>query len=240
MELSPPRSTMPAWIGGLAIGIGCVGMLCTGWMNLGTALMPLQRSQMQAEQARQDSLREARQREFEEELAAAEDEEARKEIQQRYDRWLQSRSPVDVMKMFEIMDDSRLVGYAVAVMALSLVTNSMLIAAGIGLIRERPWGRRLALTTAGVKLAFLLCGLAYALAVAVPIQAEAVSAMMEPGFEAQRQQPGPPMPDVIGAGMFEIVYYGMAIGTAVAAAVFPIVLLFVLNTGSAKRRFAKP
>ena len=76
----------------------------------------------------------------------------------------------------------------------SLVLNSLMIVAGVGLIRFREWGRRLALWVAGLKIARLVIVNGVYVLVAVPIFSKGIADMMADAMAQQQAMMGAARP----------------------------------------------
>ena len=136
-----------------------------------------------------------------------------------------------------IMRDRSFQAYAWADYLSALPLNLMMLASGIGLIKLRPWGKRLAIWTSWLKLARIAVLLAYTVLVVSPSMTRyfgkefdkmAVGIAQSQGGPPQRvaqiRQAMRSMTQVIGA-MTTIAF---AV-TYLLAAIYPCVVIYVLN-----------
>jgi hypothetical protein len=128
--------------------------------------------------------------------------------------------------------------YMVGSLALELVMKVILIAAGIGLLRLRPWGRTLCLVYAVVTILVTIASTAYTIAVSNPGMEQAQHRWIAEIQEKQRaagqvvmQQPANnPFGGSVGGAV------GSVIG-AVIGITYSVVLLVIMSLPNVKRAF---
>jgi nitrogen fixation/metabolism regulation signal transduction histidine kinase len=111
----------------------------------------------------------------------------------------------------------------------TLLLNALLIAAGVGLLAKKEWGRRLSLWTAGLKIAAAVVIQAYYLTVVVPDLSAGMATMVS-GMVAQQADPAEAeqAKQMFGT-VYSITYGGVAIMTLLLAIIYPIVSLTLLT-----------
>lgn len=239
--MPPGRPQTPLVLGIFGIAFGSLGLLCSCWQGVSAVGMSMMSGWMEQMQAQLKADREAKIEQFEEDLAAAETEEDATQIQRDHDRWLQQHPDVDFAELTAIATDSRVVAHAVADGIAGLITNSLLIAAGVGMIRVRPWARRLAIGTAYAKVAVIVVSLAVMLLVVIPAQIEAMEKMMKAMESIQQNSPNPPPPmpmPFMGSEATRAMQSVQAVIMALIAAAFPVVLIVLLNARIGREPFA--
>ncbi|HEX8200536.1 MAG TPA: hypothetical protein VF590_08610 [Isosphaeraceae bacterium] len=213
----------------LLLCIPCVGAYMALIANLGS-IMAAQTQAMQAQQKamQQQSLADLAQREAE---AATEAEKAQIQSERQA---LLTRPTQPAMPNMDLMTggmkDPRVVAHYVADFGSGMLLNVLMLAAGIGLVRLREWGRRMSLWVAGLKLARLLAVTASVIVVVVPV----TTRNMQRAFAELQQQAGPApaqgQPNAAemaqSLGTMSTVY---AIGLLILGAIYPAITLAVLT-----------
>ncbi len=119
----------------------------------------------------------------------------------------------------------------------ALLLDMAMMAAGIGLLRRRMWGLRLAIATAAAKILRLVLLYSYAVLVLVPPIAQGVGRLV---FEAMMQQQamGVKMPPVLNATLFVRMYYVtytmMAVSMMLFGSIYPAIALWFLTRPGAR------
>jgi hypothetical protein len=166
MSTARTMGTLSVIYGSLMVLMG----LCTGSVLLALpALGRVMEGVQEREVARQEERRKGAISVLDEELAKAttEEEKAAIRVRKREVQDAPARPLTVNVGDFSMFRDRRIQLYSAGQMSTMLVLNILLIIAGIGLVRRREWGRRLALGASGVKvLALLLFSLVYAMGVA--------------------------------------------------------------------------
>lgn len=116
----------------------------------------------------------------------------------------------------------------------SLVLNTLMIVAGVGLIRFREWGRRLSLWVAGLKILRLAIVSAAYVLVFVPVIARGVADMMADMMAQQQAAMGRgPAGGMLNyqelARIYGITYTVMYLAIGVFGAIYPAISLWVLT-----------
>jgi ABC-type multidrug transport system fused ATPase/permease subunit len=124
---------------------------------------------------------------------------------------------------------------AVVGAATGLITNILLIIAGIGLLMLRAWGRMVAVIAAILKIINIILVNIVNVVFIAPITQKAMQEMME-SMPASMPGGGPPggFPGMMG-NFFEIITIVSAIGSIIVVSAFPVVLLIVLRMQDVKR-----
>jgi hypothetical protein len=137
----------------------------------------------------------------------------------------------DFGKIFSAFSHPWLIAHGIVDAATGLVLNIVMIVAGIGLLRLRRWGRKLALWTAALKIGRLVVVQGVALFVTVPIIAESMGNAVE-GMIPQGSGPGPP------PGTFHTVYGVMfsvqSLAFVLFGSIYPAICLWLLRKPAVK------
>jgi hypothetical protein len=122
------------------------------------------------------------------------------------------------MMQFEMMRSGPMQAYTMISGFVLLLLGILLLIAGIGLLRLRPWGRTLSLGVAVGELVWVVMGFAINVFFIYPRTAQ----MM-----AEELPEGPQMIGNVVVGVFSAFFFS----------VYPIVLLVILNMESIKKQF---
>jgi hypothetical protein len=124
-------------------------------------------------------------------------------------------------------------GYSFTELAISLPVNGLLLLSGLGLVRLRDWGRRLALWVSGVKVVWLLASTIVAVAIIFPIQSQLVMKQFEAQMQFQAGLTGGRGPVGFNpqqlSWMVGISSTGSALVGFVLAAAYPVLSLWMLT-----------
>lgn len=134
------------------------------------------------------------------------------------------------------MSDPRVVAYGVTEVATGLILNVLMLVGGVGLLGLREWGRKMAVAVAALKLVRLALLVAVCLALIVPIQVAAISKELG----QQMEQLNAAQAKAGAAGFFLSPQWisaqstGGVVLNAIAASVYPILVLVMLNKARVK------
>jgi hypothetical protein len=171
----------------------------------------------------------------EEEAAEGEEEKARLADRRRAVEASPKRFRPDLSRASSISRDPVIIAYQVAEIVSGLALNALMVAAGVGLIRLRAWGRSLAMWTAGLKAVWAVATAAIAIVVVLPITASQTREFLRQAM-ADMAASGIAPPRVLTLmsqylGVFMVV---SAVGTAVATLIYPAITLWVLTRPGAR------
>lgn len=240
---APEKPKGPFVIGVLNIVLGILGVLCNCYSGFNAAMMPFADSMMKQAQAKIDAQRKASVDDFEQQLADAEDEEARVKVQKEYDRWKDKNPPFDFSGMYAWSKDPRFLVPTIGDAVVSLLLNVLMIAAGIGLVKYRPWSRSMAMWVACLKIGAVAVSAVLMITLVVPAFSDGMEHMLKSMEEMQRQMPNapPPMPMIDSIGqMYRVMGTAFVIASSIFAAAYPIVVLCVIGSKRNRRAFESP
>jgi hypothetical protein len=116
----------------------------------------------------------------------------------------------------------------IAFSILGLIDSAAMVAAAIGLLMKKPWGRLACILASVLMIVFSLVSLIYAAAVVMPPTIEAQEAMM-------KGNPGPAPP----AGMMAAIMYGSLAFSALLNIGYPLLAVFLMMTGSVRAFYSQ-
>ncbi|WP_152051694.1 hypothetical protein [Tautonia marina] len=122
--------------------------------------------------------------------------------------------------------------WSVVSSASSLGINVLMIVAGAGLLQRVEWGRRLSLWVAGIKLARLLILQTVFVVFVVPSFARQLGKAVEETMTIQGRGMPAGMPNM--TQLYAGIYTVMGIGMLILGAIYPIVMLVLLNRPGVK------
>lgn len=241
-----PLPRIPKVIGILNIAFGAGLLLCGLCSGFYVAILPMTTKAFtqvakQAEEQQKAPLK-ARLEALAEEEKSAETEEAKiklaKERQQLEDA-LNRPSIAPTMNFDKMgLNDPKLVGYMWAEVGTGIILNVLLIVSGIGLVRFKPFGRKLGLWVAGGKILRLVVLYSFFIVAIVPWYSRK---MAEFAVDMMQQQSGPGAPGGKGAPpidllirTYTITYTATGIGMIVFGSIYPIVCLVLLSRPGAR------
>lgn len=160
---------------------------------------------------------------------------------------LESQEPAEP-PLAGMMDDMNsmyrnptLIGYTVTDFATGLLLNMLMFASGIGLLAAKPWGRKLGVGVAILKLARLILVYGFAIFFVVPAVSEKMGDMVGKAAEqAQKQQPQrpnqPPLPqmDKTIKTVYNVMGTTSAVLMIVFGSIYPIIMWRVLTRPKVK------
>ncbi len=226
--------------------LGLLTGLCCGLSSAGLGAM-VQGAVVQAQTAQQQlkQIYEQQIAEIEQQIAAAENEEDKRELQKSRDELVQQQpagnaAPPDFDEIADVMASPRLMKFATAEVVSGLLLNLWMLVTGVALSRKRRWGRVWTSYASILKIARLLLlylpfmfliwpGWVRELSTAV----ENVVAQSEANNPAAAKPPaGVPTPQQMGQQVSLSVYvYGViwAAGMVVLSPIYPGILLWLLR-----------
>jgi hypothetical protein len=232
-------------IGGLLVlGGACCGLswVMTPFMNRGME-EATRKTQAQAAETRKARIEALEHRE-----KTAQTEEDKQQAKAEREKLEAEKEDVTLNFSFQMDMGWQTTAYFAAEMVTGLILNIALMVAGVGLIRLAHWGRTLSLWVAGLKLAYLLIlNAVLALVVAPELGrkfGEYVDRQMESvqRMAAAKGQPAAPMVLPKGQmGMIYAVYFMIyAVLSVFIGAIYPAILLWLLNTPGVRAACAGP
>lgn len=238
-----PNPRIPKVLGILNIVFASALMIC-GLCTIGSyALMPVYSKMMgklqQDIQAKQDAHRKAVLESFEAEEQAATTDEAKTAVVEKRKRFEAEPLPPKVPQM-----DMGVIGleeggirlYVGAEFLSGLVLNLLLLTAGIGLVMRKPWGIKLGLTVAAIKIIRLVLVYGYAALVIVPKVAVGMTRFQMQSM-AQQLPPGQKLPADFADTITKITliwYTACAVSMIVVGSIYPLISLWLLSRPSAR------
>jgi hypothetical protein len=226
--------------GWLNIAFGAILTVCftcgDGYLLIVPSALRMAEQQQKAVQAQQQAARDAEIRELQIQEDRAETPEAKAEIRTQrvaLEAVPPPESPPSLSELFSSLglDDPRVKAHYAADAVTGLLVNPLLIVAGVGLVRLKSWGRRMAIWVAGLKLARLA------------LLGASMIFVVQPVTNGKLLQAGPPGAPVgkdaafmsmeWATGLISLIYIAVC-------AVYPIILLVFLTRPGAKAAVAKP
>jgi hypothetical protein len=237
-----PNPRIPSAVGTVNIVLGILlillGLATIAWTIASPSIYRMLMSQVQTAVEQEKAERQARLADLKKrekaETSADRKSELRNEISE-----LEADIDLDVSDLWNVdeMKDPRVRIHYWVDAILGLALNAAMVVSGAGLISLRDWGRRLALSVAGVKVAWVLAGTAYSLMVIIPLTAERARvqyAKMEakmPRFVAGRGASGSSATQM--AGSAAAMGAAAVVGSSLVALIYPALTIWLLNKRSA-------
>lgn len=126
-----------------------------------------------------------------------------------------------------------MIAYSVSDAVSGLILNVLMVVSGIGLLQIRRWGRSLALWVAGLKIVRLIASQTAFVLVGIP----AVLQQMQGMFSQMPSGPNAEMDEFLPwMGVFYMIY---AVVMVIVGSIYPVVLLWLLNTRRARAMFVR-
>jgi hypothetical protein len=154
----------------------------------------------------------------------------RKEIESRTKNPLSS-----VMALNQVTLNRTFITYSWADVLTGMTLNVMMLAAGIGLLSWRPWSRRLAIWTAGLKIVRLVLLYGFFIIAIVPPYAKQLGDAVEQMMGASAQMSGGKAP-IVASGfytkVYTVMYSGFGVGVIVTGVIFPAIVIWCLTRPS--------
>ena len=212
----------------LNIIFALLGAAACAYAILMAVVMPMvsggiEQADKQAEQAQAELLADLEQQE-----ADAVTEEEKEQIRAMRQQ-ATTTSPAPPLEMFRAMSDPKLIAYGIADGSTGLILNVMMFISGIGLLSRKEWARRLALWTAGLKIAQVIVMQIVNIMLIVPIQAKAMQAMFD-----EMNANGAGAPPINMGEVQGMMYTALAIFTVVVCSIYPALTLWFLSRPGAK------
>jgi Sec-independent protein translocase protein TatA len=220
-------------------------LLIVGLCQLGSsAAMPIYSKMMKDVDAQQKAQAEARAKEtikqLEEQEKEAKSEEDKAEIREAK-KVAAARPPGVQIPMIDIMklaNNRQISSWMFAELLTGVAVNIAMLAAGIGLVRFKGWGRTLGLWTAAVKIFRLIVVYTYAALVVVPpfskLLGEEVGKMMLQQQQAMGRPAPPGMTPDTFVKIYTVTYTIMCVMMIVLGVIYPLISLWLLSRPSAK------
>jgi hypothetical protein len=141
--------------------------------------------------------------------------------------------PNPIKDMLEYMDKHAplYTTYMIFEIVIGLIMAVILIVAGIGLLKVRPWARWLSIAYAGVRLVLILVGLVLAILIFNPVLAD-----WQADYNKRAVPAGTPPPPSLGSGATNNI--SAALGSILGAA-YSIALLVVMFLPNVRAAFAR-
>jgi hypothetical protein len=244
-QLVIPTPQGPKTIGILNIVFGSILLLCIpcagAYMAVLANLGSIMEAQTQAMQSRLKAVQQQALADLARREGEAKTEPEKAQIRSERQAVLSRPAPPAAPKMDFLtgaMKDPRVIGHYAVDFGSGMILNVLMLAAGIGLVRLREWGRRMGTWVAGLKIARLLALTASVILVVIPT----TTRIMRRDFaEIERQvaQGGAaPAPAAANAaelaravGTMSTVY---AVGMLVLGSIYPAITLAVLTRPGAR------
>ncbi|CAN5892966.1 hypothetical protein BH23PLA1_BH23PLA1_07750 [soil metagenome] len=113
----------------------------------------------------------------------------------------------------------------------SILFNSLMIVAGVGLLRLRSWGRSLGLWVAGLKIVRLVVIWGLWILVVTPEMAEQLGNTVD---EMMAQQGGPGPPPGMFKMMYAVMYSAMGVAMILLGSIYPAIVIWLLRKPGVK------
>ncbi len=233
-----PRTGIPKTIGVLNILFGTLLLLCAFCFGIGLAMQTAMGPKMDGNNMQFQQMQEAERRRQLDELERREQAAANEEEKDKIRAELKAVKELPIVKMPDMskfLQEPSFQAYGIADVGTGMFLNVLMIAAGIGLVSYRQWGRRLALWVAAMKIIRLIALTAVFVLIVVPNLTRAMTDMFHEIFKemAKMPQQGQPIPGPaelakMGSG-FSVMYAASSIGMLVLGIIYPIVVLILLS-----------
>lgn len=239
-----PNRAIPKVIGILNIvfasGLLLGGLCWAGSIVLQPYTMKMMNEAQKKMEADEKSKHDAALKKLEDQEKEAQTEEEKAEIREA--RKTAASGPVALkVPMFDLsklMTNTRVQAWSWADVLTGIVVNVLLLTSGIGLVMFRPWGRKLAVWVASLKVIRLIAVYGYAIFAVVPEFSRLLGKAVGDMMIQQQQVSGKPMPPFMTPDWFTrtytITYTVMAVGMIVFGAVYPLIMIWLLNRPSAR------
>lgn len=210
-----------------------------------SAAMPFYGKMMKDIEAQQKAEVEARKKEqvkeLEEQEKTAKTEDEKAEIREMKKSATGARPGMVQMPMIDIMklvNNREIAGWMFTELLTGIAVNFAMLAAGIGLVRFKEWGRSLGIWTAVVKVVRLVAVYGYAALMVVPPFAKVLGEEVGKMIILQQQASGRPAPPGLTTETFVkiyvVTYTIMCVIMIVLGAIYPLISLWLLSRPSAK------
>ena len=237
-----PNPRIPKVLGILNIVFASALMLCGLCSIAYFSSIPIFSKMMvkiqEDQQAKLDAERKAVLEGFEEEEKAATTDEAKAAVGEKRKLYEAQPQPPKVPQMdFGMMglEGAAVRNYVWVEFLSGLVLNLLLLTAGIGLVMQRPWGIKLGLSVAALKIIRLVAVYGYATVGIIP---KVAMGMTKFQLQAMAQQPGaqklpPGFADTMTKAML-IWFTSCAVAMIIVGSIYPLVSLWLLSRPSAR------
>lgn len=252
-----PKPGLLKTIGVLNIVFGAIMLLCipcfAGYVGLLANMGPLLQAQQQEIQKRVDEQMKRRLDDLAKREATAQNEEQKEQIRIERDNLKSAPGPPQTPNidfMFGSFREPRVLAHYIGDWSTAMIMNVLMLAAGIGLVKMRSWGRTLGIWVAGIKIVrhFILCG--FSLMVVIPItsrslidgmgaldKVEQAEAGLNAADAAKKGLPPPPPPQQGGKEAAQAIITMStfwSIFMLIGGSIYPIVTLVILTRPAAK------
>lgn len=241
-----PNPRIPKVLGILNI-VFASGLLICGICSIAYfSMIPVFSSAMETmqkeAQAKQSADRKSVLDQFDEREEAAETDEAKAEIREqrkRFEAETPAAKPVPVDFGMMGFDNARVRTYVWVEFLSGFVLNLLLLVAGIGLVMRRPWGIKLGLGVAALKIVRLVLVYGYAAIVIAPEVSQGMAKFQIKQMQTMAQQQGakPPPPELSVEMLTRIMTIWMtvcAVGMIMIGVIYPMISLWLLSRPSAR------
>ena len=219
--------------------LGGTALLCNCFSVIPLFTAGINEQQWRVQQDRYDAQRQEREDDFEQRIDETETDEERQEIEDERERWHKKNPYIDLTAQEDPSRDPRFIAYTGADVGIGIITNILLIIAGVGLLKVAGWGRKLALGVAGVKLLANVLLTIVAVTVIVPMQTESMDMMMKQleQMSSAGSKGAPPFPVSSFGDITKVAASGITILFGAFSCVFPALLLILLNLRGTRKAF---
>jgi hypothetical protein len=241
-----PKPGIPKTLGILNIIFGVilvlVGLCVVGFtlmVPMGLKMAEVAQKQLQAKEADQ---RKVQQKNLDDQIAAASTDEEKKLIEALKAKLTSAPTvePPDMSAVTDMYKNPTIMGFNIVLYGTGVVMSLILLIAGIGLIRLKPWGRTLALWLAGIQIVRLALLTATSIIVVQPESLKVTNTMLnnlDKQMKAQAKGQAAP-PNMAQSLEMQKAMAAMgsifAVGYFVCGSIYPIVTLILLNTAGAR------
>jgi hypothetical protein len=246
-QASPPNPVVvptpqgPKIIGILSVVFGAILILQGAVQGLALLVSPMIERMAEAQTARQEaSEADARRRAIEEirvQERATEDGAEKARLAARRQAIESAPKPYrpSMTGAFAISRDPRLMPYQLVELSSGLILNALMVAAGVGLIRLRAWGRSLAMWVSGLKILWTAVMGVITVAIILPITVSASQDYLRKAMAEQAAAGIRPAPQMAQVGRYLGVFStASAVGATLIALIFPAITLWVLTRPGAR------
>lgn len=236
-----PRPTLVLVLAIFSFILGGTALICNCFSGASLFAGDMNQQQWRIQQGQYDAQRQEREDEFEQRIEEAETDEEQQEIEDEREQWHETNPHIDLTTLKDPTRDPLVIAHTGADVGIGLITNILLIIAGVGLLKVAGWGRKLALGIAGVKLFANVLLTIVDVAVIVPIQTEPVKLVLEQAeqINANKGKGAPPLPISSFGDMINAAAMGFTIFLGIFSCIFPALLLILLNLRGTRKAFLK-
>lgn len=237
-----PKPGIPKTLGILSIIFGVLlvlqGICGLGSVALAPLLMQFAETAQKTAKTQVEAQKKAVEKEYDDRIAAAKNEEEKKAIQQEKATALanQPEVTIDLSAAEAAIKDPKLMAVGIGGAVSGLVCHILLLISGIGLVRLAAWGRSLSVFWAGLLMVQIVLLLAATILIAIPAN-KPINDQQIANLEKAAQGKPPGSPEVLTLKFTKSLVemtVPMTVGVSFLGMIYPVVVLILLNNKGAR------